>query len=58
MVRMMLNGVFRTIPASIDFSTYWLAFDMVIGRTAEVNPPLMPPMVSPTASANIKVCPI
>ena len=44
MVRINEKGVFKTSAASSGRSTYWLALLMVIGRTAFVRPPRIPPI--------------
>ena len=42
MVLIIANGVFSTSATSLGLSVYWFAFEMVIGLTAVVKPPLIP----------------
>lgn len=45
MVRIKEKGVLSTKAASVGRWAYWLAFEIVIGRTAVVKPPRMPAML-------------
>ena len=48
MVRIIEKGVFNTNAASVGRCAYWLAFEMVMGRTAVVKPPRIPAIQSGT----------
>ena len=55
-VRMSENGVLSMTAASVGWLTYWFALLIVIGRTACVNPPLIPPIANGINKRKQRVC--